>query len=158
MSLPLIIITVLIGLALVALEIVALPGGVSGIVGGILVVVGVWQSYAQFGSTAGNIVLISSIVIGILMLAILMKSGTWKRFSLKEEIDSKTNQPEKQNITIGAQGKSLTRLAPAGNAIIDGEIVEVHSDGVFIDEGTPIEVTDIEGYKITVRSCQTKTE
>jgi membrane-bound serine protease (ClpP class) len=153
MSWPLIIIVLLIGLALVALEIVALPGGVSGVLGGVLVIIGVWQSYAQYGSTAGNIALIASIVIGIAMLAFLMKSGTWKRFSLKEESDGKTNQPEKQNIKVGAQGKSLTRLAPAGNAVIDGEIVEVHSDGEFLDEGTPIEVTEIEGYKITVRKC-----
>lgn len=154
MTWPLIIITLLVGLALLALEIVALPGGVSGVVGGILVVIGVWQSYAKYGSTAGCIVLIASIVTGILMLVFLMKSGTWKRFSLKEKIDSKTNQPEKQNIKVGAEGKSLTRLAPAGNAIIDGEIVEVHSVGEFIDEGTPIQVTDIEGYKITVKRTE----
>lgn len=154
MTWPIIIITLLVGLALLALEIVALPGGVSGVVGGILVVIGVWQSYAKYGSTAGCIVLIASIVTGILMLVFLMKSGTWKRFSLKEKIDSKTNQPEKQNIKVGAEGKSLTRLAPAGNAIIDGEIVEVHSVGEFIDEGTPIQVTDIEGYKITVKRTE----
>lgn len=151
MSWPLIIIVLLVGLALVALEIVALPGGVSGIFGGILVVIGIWQTYAQYGSTAGNIVLIASIVVGIIMLTILMKSGTWKRFSLNEEIDSKTNVPDKSKIAVGSQGKSLTRLAPSGNALFGDDIVEVHSEGEFIDEGTAIEVTDIEGYKITVK-------
>lgn len=151
MSWPLIIIVLLIGLALVALEIVALPGGVSGVFGGILVAVGVWQTYSQYGSTAGNIVLIASIVIGISMLAILMKSGTWKRFSLNEESNGKTNVPDKNSITVGAQGKSLSRLAPSGNATFGDIIAEVHSEGDFIDEGTPIEVTEIEGYKITVK-------
>lgn len=154
MSLPIIIIAILVGLALIALEIVALPGGVSGIVGGIIVAVGVWQTYANYGSTAGNITMIASIVIGIAMLAVLMKSGTWKRFSLNEESDGKTNEPEKHNIKVGAQGKSLTRLAPAGNALIGDEIVEVHSEGEFIDEGTEIEVIGIEGYKVTVRKVE----
>jgi membrane-bound ClpP family serine protease len=151
MTLPLIIIVLLIGLALVALDIVALPGGVSGIFGGILVAIGVWQAYAQYGATAGNITLITSIVVGIAMLAILMKSGTWKRFSLKEEIDGKTNVPDNAKIAVGARGKALSRLAPSGNALIGDTIVEVHSDGEFIDEETEIEVTEVEGYKVTVR-------
>lgn len=154
MSWPFIIIILLVGLALIALEIVALPGGISGIFGGIMVVIGVWQSYAQYGTTAGNITLISSIVIGIAMLAFLMKSGTWKRFSLKEESDGKTNEPNKKKVTVGAQGKTISRLAPAGNALIDGEIVEVHTNGEFLDEGTPVEVTEIEGYKVTVRRTE----
>lgn len=151
MSLPLIIIVLLIGLALVALEIVALPGGVSGVLGGCLVVIGIWQTYAHYGSTAGNIALISSIVIGIVMLTILMKSGTWKRFSLNEESDGKTNVPDQSKISVGTEGKSLTRLAPSGNALFGDEIAEVHSEGEFIDEGVAIEVTEVEGYKITVK-------
>lgn len=151
MSWPIIIIVLLAGLALIALEIVALPGAVSGICGGILVIVGVWQTYAQYGGTAGNITLIASIVVGITMLAILMKSGTWKRFSLKEESDSKVNQIDASTIKIGAKGKTISRLAPAGKAMIDNDIVEVHSEEGFIDEGQPIEVIDIEGYKIIVK-------
>ena len=151
MSWPLIIIVLLVGLALIALEIVALPGFVSGTCGGVFVIVGVWQAYANYGSLAGNITLISSIVVGVVMLAILMKSGTWKHFSLKEESDSKVNQVDSSTIKPGARGKSISRLAPAGKAIIGGEIVEVHSEGDFIDEGRDIEVTEIEGYKITVK-------
>lgn len=146
-----IIIVLLVGLALIALEIVALPGFVSGICGGVFVIVGIWQTYANYGSLAGNITLISSIVIGVVMLAILMKSGTWKHFSLKEESDSKVNQVDDSTIKPGAKGKSISRLAPAGKAMIDGEIVEVHSEGDFIDEGRDIEVTEIEGYRITVK-------
>ena len=150
MSWPIIIIIVLVGLALVALEIVALPGGVCGIIGGIMVAVGIWQTYASHGATAGNITLICSIVVGILMLVLLMKSSTWKRFSLKEESDSKVNQID-STIKIGDCGTTLSRLAPAGKAQIGNEIVEVHSDGPFIDENKPIEVIEIQGYKIIVR-------
>ena len=151
MTWPIIIIVLLVGLALIALEIVALPGFISGVCGGVLVMIGIWQTYANYGSTAGNITLISSIVVGIIMLAILMKSGTWKRFSLKEESDSKVNQVDNGAVHVGATGTTISRLAPAGKAIIGNEIVEVHSEGVFIEENQPIVVTDIEGYRILVK-------
>ena len=151
MSWPLIIIILIVGLALIALEIVALPGAICGICGGVMVVVGIWQTYATHGSLAGNITLISSIITGFIMLVILMKSGTWKRFSLKEESDSKVNQIDSVAIAPGAKGHTISRLAPAGKAIINGEIVEVHSDGIFIEENKEVEVTEVEGYKITVK-------
>ncbi len=151
MSWPIIIIMLLVGLAMIALEIVALPGAISGICGGILVIIGVWQTYASHGSTAGNITLISSIVVGIVMLAILMKSGTWKRFSLKEESDGRVNQVNPSTVQVGSVGKTLSRLAPAGKALIGGEIVEVHSNGEFIDENRDIEVVEIVGYQIIVK-------
>ena len=154
MSWPLIIVLLLVGLALITLEIVALPGAVSGICGGILLVIGVWQSYASYGSTAGNITLLASIAVGAVMLAILLKSKTWKRFSLNEESDSKVNQVLSDSIKVGASGKTLSRLAPAGKAIFGTEIVEVHSDGEFIDEGSPVEITEIERYRIQVKKTK----
>lgn len=142
---------ILIGLVLVSLEIVALPGGVSGICGGIMVVIGIWQTYVHHGTTVGNITLVASIVVGITLLAVLLKSKTWKRFSLDNESDSKVNEIDNSVITIGAKGKTVSRLAPAGKAIFENEIVEVHSTGEFIEENQDIEVIEIEGYRIVVR-------
>ncbi len=151
MSWPIIIIVILVGVALVALEIVALPGAICGIFGGILLVIGVWQSYAQYGTTAGIITLLASIVVTIVMLVILLKSGTWKRFSLNESSDGKTNQIDNATVAVGSQGTCLSRLAPAGKAQFGNEIVEVHSEGEFIDEQSTVEVIAIEGYKIIVK-------
>lgn len=147
-----IIIILLVGLALVALEIVALPGGVSGICGGLMVALGVWQTYAHHGTLAGNITLVSSLAVGVIMLVILMKSGTWRYFSLHEESDSRVNEAGQGKVAVGDRGTTVTRLAPSGNAMINNEIIEVHSDGQFIDEHTAVEVTEIEGYKITVKA------
>ncbi|MCR4816491.1 MAG: NfeD family protein [Bacteroidales bacterium] len=151
MSWPIIIIILFVGLALIALEIVALPGGVSGILGGIMVALGIWQTYANHGATAGNITLITSIVVGIIMLVILMKSGTWKRFSLKEESDGQVNTVDSA-IHVGSIGTTISRLAPAGKALFGDSIVEVHSDDGFIDENTAVEVTEIQGYQILVKT------
>lgn len=151
MNWPIIIIILLVGLALVALEIVALPGAICGICGGAMVVVGIWHTYANYGTLAGNITLIASLLTGLLMLVVLMKSGTWKRFSLNEESDSRVNQIDNATIKPGAKGKTISRLAPAGKALFGNEIVEVHSEEGFIDEGVDVEVIETEGYRIIVK-------
>ena len=76
------IIVIVIGLLLLTLEIVALPGGISGIFGMGLLIFGVWQSFIQLGMTGGTIVLCCCVAICIILLAIFMKSKTWKKFSL----------------------------------------------------------------------------
>lgn len=151
MSWPIIIIVILVGITLLALEIVALPGAVFGIFGSILMIVGIWQSYAHYGTTAGILTLLASIIGTVVMLVVLMKSGTWKRFSLNESSDGKTNQVNKKTVDIGSHGTCLSRLAPAGKAQFGNEIVEVHSEGEFIDENSTVEVIAIEGYRIIVK-------
>lgn len=151
MTWPVIITVILIGLILIVLEIVVLPGILCGVLGAGLVGVGVWQSYVQYGVTAGTITLLCSVVVGVVMIAWLMRSKTWNRLSLKEESDSKVNQVDSSNIVVGCKGRCISRLAPAGKAEINGETVEVHSTGAFIDEGSEIEVVGIDGYRIMVK-------
>lgn len=154
MSLPLIIIVILFGLILVTLEIVALPGGVVGICGGILTVVAIWQTYANYGTTAGNIALLGSIAVCVVLLVVFMKTKTWRRVSLTDEITSKTNTADDGIIRVGDRGVTLSRLAPAGKALIEGQTVEVHTISEFLDPDTPVEVIEIEGYKMVVRAVE----
>ena len=150
MSTALIILLLVLGVVLLALEIVALPGGVAGFFGVVLLGIGVWQSYVRFGSRVGTFILIGAIILCILMLVMLMKAKTWQRFSLNEESASKVNQLEPA-VKAGTRGVTISRLAPTGKALIDGEQMEVHAVNKFIDPDRPIEVVDIEGYRIDVR-------
>lgn len=149
MNTTLLIIVLLIGVVLLTLEIVALPGGLAGAFGAIFIAFGVWQTYALFGNTTGTIVLLCSIVLCVLMLIIFMKRKTWNRFSLNEESDSRVNQLE-PTVKVGAKGYTISRLAPTGKALIDGEQMEVHAVNKFIDPDHAIEVVGIEGYRIDV--------
>ena len=149
MNTALIIILLILGVVLLALEIVALPGGVAGFFGVGLMGVGVWQSYARFGNNVGTIILICAIALCLLMLILFMKSKTWKRFSLNEEVNSKVNQLE-PTVKVGARGVTISRLAPTGKALIDGEQMEVHAVNKFIDPDRTIEVVGTEGYRIDV--------
>lgn len=154
MTPTLVIIVLALGLLLLTLEIVALPGGVAGVCGFLLIGFGVWQSFLLWGMTVGTWVLIGSVAICALLLALFMKTKTWKRFSLNEESDSAVNQIEDPSITVGTRGTTVARLAPTGKALIDGKLVEVHAINKFIDQDRPIEVVAIEGYRIDV--CETE--
>ena len=149
MNLTLLIITLVIGMALLILEIVALPGGVAGVFGGLLLAFGVWQSYVLLGLNWGTVILGCVVLFGVAMLVFLLKGKTWKKFSLNEESDSSVNQ-EPATVQVGALGKTIARLAPTGKALIDGELVEVHAINKFIDPDRPIEVVAVEGYRIDV--------
>ncbi len=149
MNTTLLIIVLLLGVILLTLEIVALPGGLAGSFGAILIAFGVWQTYALFGNTTGTIVLLCSIALCVLMLVLFMKRKTWNRFSLNEESNSKVNQLE-PTVNVGAIGHTISRLAPTGKALIDGEQMEVHAVNKFIDPDHAIEVVGIDGYRIDV--------
>ena len=149
MTTTLLIIVLLLGVILLTLEIVALPGGIAGIFGTLLIAFGVWQTYALFGNTTGTIVLLCAIALCVLLMVVLLKRKTWLGFSLNEESDSKVNQLE-PTVKVGAKGMTISRLAPTGKALIDGEQMEVHAVNKFIDPDHPIEVVAIEGYRIDV--------
>ena len=144
-----IIVFLVVGAVLIALELVALPGGVAGILGAVAMIIAIWQSYAQYGTLAGNIVLIASVVLALLLL--LMRNKTWRKIGLKEEVDSKVNTVDENIIAVGATGTTVSRLAPAGKAVINGQTCEVHTVSEFIDENRPVEVIKIEGYRILVK-------
>ena len=154
MNTTLLIIVLLVGVALLALEVLILPGGIAGTIGVAAIAFGVWQSFLLWGMTVGTWVLIGSVAICALLLALFMKTKTWKRFSLNEESDSTVNQIEDPSITVGTRGTTVARLAPTGKALIDGKLVEVHAINKFIDQDRPIEVVAIEGYRIDV--CETE--
>ena len=51
---------------------------------------------------------------------------------------------------MGKSGMAVTYLRPAGHAVIDGERIDVLTEGEFIASGTPIRVVRVEGSRIFV--------
>lgn len=143
---------ILIGLIFIILEILVIPGvAVFGILGFIIILVGVWQSYVTYGATAGHIVLGSSLLLSVLALVFSLRSKTWKRMMLNSKIDGKTNIIDEHKIKTGDTGKTTSRLSPAGKAFINGDFYEVHTQSEFIDPGIEIIITKIVFNKIYVK-------
>jgi membrane-bound serine protease (ClpP class) len=53
---------------------------------------------------------------------------------------------------LGRQGTSQSMLRPSGKALIEGRFLDVVSEGPFIDRGVSIEVVEVLGNRIVVRS------
>ncbi len=152
MSWTIIAVLIVVGFLFLLLEILVLPGtNIAGFIGFVLIAIGVWQAYTGYGALAGSLTLAGCIVFSVIGLFYSLKSGTWKRASLKSNIDGKVNLVDAEKIKVGDTGKAVSRLAPMGKAMINNEYFEVKTLGEYLDAGTEIEVISIDFNKITVK-------
>jgi membrane-bound ClpP family serine protease len=141
-----------VGFLFLLLEILVLPGtNIAGVLGFILIAIGIWQAYTNYGGFAGTIALILTVIFSIIVLYFALKSRTWKRAALNKNIEGKVNIIDVQKIKPGDRGKAISRLAPMGKAVINGEYYEVKTNGEFIDQETEVEVVKIEFNKVFVK-------
>jgi membrane-bound serine protease (ClpP class) len=149
-----------VGLALTLAEIFVIPGfGIVGILGILAIITSLTLSLMDakipfsFETISSAITRVGiSIIItfaGILtMLKFLPSSPIGKRLILSQE---QTNTDSNSiDLQIGIEGITHTQLRPSGIAIINGKRCDVITDGEFLDAGTKIIVTHIEGAKIIV--------
>jgi membrane-bound ClpP family serine protease len=151
MNWAIIITIILIGIIGLVLEFLVVPGGIVGVVSGLIIAGGIGMAYYQYGALAGNITLIVTVVGILIGIVFLLRSRTWKKLMLNTQIDSKVNEVNEAKIKVGSEGITVSRLAPGGKASFDGEIAEVFSAQEFIDENKEITVLKIEGNRITVK-------
>lgn len=144
------------GMALIVLELVAIPGTtIAGLSGVALSIWGIYEVFAEYGAWMGGMVLIFDVVVCLLLLIWSLKTKTWKRFAQKEEISSKVNEIQ-TTVKAGDMGKTITRLAPMGTALINGERMEVYTSTSFLDPQTDIVVEEVEGNKVRVNKADNK--
>jgi membrane-bound serine protease (ClpP class) len=65
--------------------------------------------------------------------------------------------PESDRRWLGRTGRTQSALRPAGIAAIEGERVDVISDGEMIEAGTDVVVTRVDGNRVVVRRIRTAT-
>ncbi len=140
-----------IGLIIVLLEILVIPGGgVAGIIGFGLMVAGIYIAFDRGGNTFGFIVFAATVALNIVALVLALRSKTWDRAMLKKQIDSKVNVVD-NSIRPGDMGITISRCAPTGKALIHDDFYEVFAGTDFIDENQTVEVIKVEGNRILVK-------
>ena len=153
-----------VGLVLLALEIFVIPGfGVAGALGILAILAGLVLSLVGTGDTsafilkaAGRVVLslLVAFVGSLVLLRLLPKLPFGKRLILETGLSAEqgyASAPESDRRWLGKRGRASSPLRPAGIAEIEGERVDVVSDGELIDAGQFIEVTRVDGNRIVVR-------
>lgn len=150
MDLLFIILLLVCGMALIVLELVAIPGTtIAGLAGVGLSIWGIYRVFVGYGSFLGGMVIVFDVLVCLILLIFTLKSKLWKRFAQKEEISSKVNEI-KTVVNVGDRGKTITRLAPMGTALINNERMEVYTSTSFLDPETEIVVEEVSGSKIRV--------
>lgn len=151
MSIAVIIGLIILGVILVTIEFLVIPGiTIAGIAGFILMVVANVFAYMDHGVLTGNIILLSTFVINIIIALFIFRKKTWDKIGLKTRLEGKANTSY-LNIKVGDKGKAISRLAPMGKALFKDQLYEVTSQGSFVDANEEIEVIFVKQNKIIVK-------
>lgn len=144
---------IIIGQALLFMELAIIPGlGVAGVLGLGAIAGSCYLSFANISTTAGIMIILINIILATIVVMLTLRKKTWKRFSLDTNIDAKIDTPIKEKgVSVGDTGTAITRLAPSGTAIINGNTLEVTTRGALIDPQKNIEVTEISNNKVYVK-------
>lgn len=150
--LGIIIALLLLGVLLLLLEILFVPGTtIVGIGGFILLAIGVYLAYTSQGVRFGHFTVLASLVIIIAALVVMLKGKTWELLTLKTQLTGVARESVDHIVSIGETGTTIGRLNPSGNANFGGRIVEVYTTGDFIDGDTSIAVVKTSGNRIQVQ-------
>ncbi len=142
---------IVLGLVLIIIEIIFVPGTTFVGVGGfVFLVIGIFLSFKYFGRETGwTIVGISSVISGGLFYY-SFKANVWSRFALKSTIDSKVNEGDLDHLRPGQEGITISALRPVGKAELLNKLFEVKTSGEYVDTGTRIRIIKILSNQIIV--------
>ena len=161
----------MLGLACIALEVFVIPGfGVFGVSGGLLLIGALVLASQTFGNiepgadfsamtnTVGTLTgaIVVTVVSAVAFSRFLPAMPFFNSMVLAPPGSTAGPQLRPEALSaaaalIGRQGRAVSPLRPAGKAEIDGDYLDVFSDGPFIDSGTPIEVVRKDGMRLIVR-------
>lgn len=153
----LIIVLFAVGLVLVLLELI-LPGGIIGVIGGVVMAISVALVFARYGASAGMYALAGAVVIAVASVMVelwwLPRSKWGARLAVREIAGSIPTPPAPPEI-VGKRGRALTPLAPTGYVEIEGRTYEAASSIGMLAKGETVVVEATDQFKLTVTRTST---
>ncbi|MBQ7656482.1 MAG: hypothetical protein IJI53_12735 [Clostridia bacterium] len=153
LNLPLVL-CLLVGVALLVVE-VFVPGfGLPGVSGLALIVVGVVMTWNTYGPVAGLAATLIALALAGISISVSIKSAANGKLSRSSLILKEVTPPvdhEENDALLGKTGKTVTVLNPVGFAEFDGVRLNVATEGSYLEKDRPVQVTKVEGNKIIVR-------
>ena len=156
------------GVVLLAAEIFIIPGfGVAGVLGIAALLSGLSLSLIGGGATwdfilkaVGRVIfsLLLALIGSLVLLRFLPRLPFGKRLILETGLaagEGYASPPETDRSWLGKTGTTVSPLRPSGIADVEGERVDVVSDGEFIETGAEIVVSRVDGNRIVVRRHRT---
>lgn len=161
----------LVGAALILLELFVIPGfGIAGITGILFLLASIYLAFVKSpiphyswdmerfltALTSMGVTLFSVLVITLVAFRFLPHAGLFSRLILAKSEERKegfTASLNKEDL-VGKEGKTLTKLRPAGKVTLGKEIIDVVAQGEFIDRGARVKVVEVEGNRVVVEKVE----
>ncbi len=153
------------GILLLLLEILVIPGfGITGISGIVLILLGIFLSLVKhpFALPKAQLIqafytlsfaIITAFAGIVISWKFLPQTKLWKRITLNvsETKEAGFTVAPSLEAYLGKTGRTFTVLRPSGRAKIEEKILDVITEGEFIEKDKEIKVVKVEGNKITVK-------
>jgi len=151
------------GIILLTLEIFVIPGfGIAGVSGITVIIISLYlslvgslpnpQEFLKALYTFGWSILIT-IAAGYFLIRALPRTPLFTKITLEtvESSQEGFKSAEIFSVLVGKVGIALNDLHPVGKAEINGQRVDVVTEGEYIEKNTPVIVAEVDGSRIVVR-------
>lgn len=152
---------VVVGLALIVLEVFVPSGGVLGLLSVLALGAGVVTTFVEQGAAAGMLVLAGTFVA---VPAVLVAAFRWFPATplgrrvlppppVADDVLPDVAERRRLRDLVGRRGRTEGDLLPWGRVAVDGHLFEAVSDGGPLAADTPVEVSGVQGRSLVVRQA-----
>ena len=159
------ILTLALGLALLAAEVFIPSGGLIMTAAGVVFVISVWSAWQAWGKS-GELTLFLIYITALIVLFPTVLGGAFYVFPRTEygrrlmnppsleEMEPFVAETERLSRLVGKTGTTLTRMGPGGMVLVEGERMHAESEGMLILTDTLVRVLAIKGNRLLVRQVR----
>lgn len=156
------VILLVVGLLLVLLEFLIPSSGILGILAALAILSSIVMAFNERGPVIGMLFIgITVLSIPVLLVAgfkILPYTPIGRQLISEsptgDEVISEMATRRSMREMIGWIGRSTSPMLPSGSIEVEGQTLDAVSQGMAIDENTPVKIIDVQGTRIIVRPCR----
>ena len=158
---------IFLGVILLLIEMIVIPGfGIAGIGGIILVVFGLYrlllpdvpvgEEVSEMAMTGLTIGIIGGLIGLVLLFKLMTKTKFWKKLATPDVQDHERGYDTSLGLEemVGETGIAESDLRPSGWASFKDKRIFVVSEGTFIEEEEKIEIIKVDGNRVVVRQVK----
>lgn len=139
-----------VGLILIAIEVLVIPGvGVIGILGGLAIIGSGYVAVTELSAAYAGITIAAGIVATAGLFWWFPRTRAAKSLVLETQTLGGAGDPTLVRL-VGFEGVTVTPLRPSGTAKIDDKPVDVVADGQYVETGKKVRVILVEGSRVVV--------
>ena len=150
-----IVVVFLAGVILLFVEAVVPGFGVFGLAGITAMIISIYLASATDPQALRSLMVavVATVLLGAVLGRYALKKGLWTRLSLPASLTTEEGYVPTaiRRDLVGREGVALTPLRPSGLANIEGERIDVVTEGGYALAGAGVRVTKVEGGRVVVR-------